>query len=275
MSHTIAWINNHWIINNETNLSIRDRGVTLSDGIFETIIILENQPQLLDKHLVRWRETAKSMGMATPPNQSSIEPLINEGLNQISLSNGNAVLRLNWSRGDNNNRGINLSNENRKISSHKFWFEISEYEPHFKPIKTMISANEQRNAKSLLSHYKTFSYIQSIQARREANLVGYDDALLISTNNEMCCGTTANIIIKRNGKWLTPRIESGCLPGVMRQQGLNIGLIQEAKIAKEPDVNDQWLLINSLGCQSITKINNINLKEYQDVENIWRFLLRN
>ena len=83
---------------------------------------------------------------------------------------------------------------------HKFWFEINEYIPDFEPITTMISINEQRNAGSQLSQCKTFSYIQSIQARRESNLAGYDDALLLSTNNEISCGTTANIFIHRRNQ---------------------------------------------------------------------------
>lgn len=275
ISQQIAWIDGHWITNSEIKLSIIDRGVTLSDGIFETIVILKNKPQLLEEHLKRLKKNAHLIGMAAPPGKLFLEPLINKGLAKILLSNGNGVMRINWSRGDNNNRGINLSNENLKSSSHKFWFEINEYSPNFHPITTMISVHEKRNANSLLSQCKTFSYIQSIQARRESKLAGFEDALLLSTNNEMCCGTTANIIIKRKNKWLTPRIESGCLPGIMRQQGLRIGLLKEAKIEKEPEADDQWLLINSLGCQSITRVNTIHLEEYKETESLWRLLLNN
>ncbi len=263
MPNKIAWIDNTWINNREIQLSIMDRGVTLSDGIFETILILGNKPQLLDSHLRRWKQTAQIIGMKNPPDKLFLEPLINEGLSKISLSKGNGVLRLNWSRGSNEQRGINISSKPLETSSHKFWCEINEYDLNFKPLKTMISINERRNPNSQLSQCKTFSYIQSIQARRESHLAGYDDALLISTNGEMSCGTTANLIIKRNNQWLTPRIESGCLPGVMRQQGLNAGILKEAKIAAEPEINDQWLLINSLSCHSITKVNYIKLKEYE------------
>ena len=91
----------------------------------------------------------------------------------------------------------------------------------------------------------------------------------------MCCGSTANIIIKRGNLWLTPRKESGCLPGIMRQQGLNIGLIEEAKISAEPQINDQWLLINSIGCQPIIKVNSMCLKEYEGAKSRWQLLLRN
>ncbi len=275
MSKKIIWIDGNWMTGSEIKLSIIDRGITLCDGIFETILILDNEPQLLEEHLVRWKRTAKLIGMAIPPDKLFLEPLINESLMKVSLFNGNGVLRLNWSRGDNNSRGINLLNGRSNLTSHRFWFEINEYIPNFQPIKTMISINEKRNANSLLSQCKTFSYIQSILARRESNLAGYDDALLISTNGEMSCGTTANLIIKRNNKWLTPRIESGCLPGIMRQQGLNTGLIKEAKIAEEPEINDQWLLVNSLGCQPITKVNNTNLRQYEKAKDLWRLLLQN
>ncbi len=124
-----------------------------------------------------------------------------------------------------------------------------------------------------MSQYKTFNYLQSIQARQESNLSGYDDAILLSTTGEVCCGATSNLIIHRKEEWLTPRIESGCLPGIMRQQGLNHGLLKEAKISLEPQPDDHWILINSLSCHSITKLDHIFLKEYEKTEMLWKSLL--
>ena len=96
---------------------------------------------------------------------------------------------------------------------------------------------------------------------------------MLSTLGEVCCGTTANIIVKRQKDWLTPRLTSGCLPGIMRQQGINQGLLKETEIAAEIKPEDQWLLINSLSCKPIIQINQQSLKPLPDPEALWRSLL--
>ncbi|AAQ00901.1 MULTISPECIES: aminotransferase class IV [Prochlorococcus] len=274
LDNQISWINGHWIKHNEPQLPINDRGLTLSDGIFETILIMNNQPILLNAHLDRWNESAILLGMAKPPTKDHILSLIKEAINKNPLAQGSAVLRLNWSRGDNNGRGIKLSSANAKSSSHRFWLTLRAYKPSFKPITTMISKLEQRNANSKINQCKTFAYTQSIQARREANIAGFDDALLLSTNGEIACGTTSNLIVKRRDKWLTPHISSGCLPGIMRQQGLNSGILKEAKISPEPEPKDQWLLINSLSCHSIIKVNTKSFEEYEASKILWTSLTK-
>ena len=269
----ICWIDGHWIKNDQIKLSTNDRGINFGDGIFETIVILNKKPQLLEAHLNRWNESARQLGMASPPNQDSLIPLINEAISQISLPQGNGALRINWSRGNNINRGINISNKKYADHCHIFWLELNEYHPSFEPISTSISRYEKRNADSRLSKYKTFNYLQSIQARYESNLAGYDDSILLSTNGEVSCGATSNVLIKREEEWLTPRIESGCLPGIMRQKGLDNGLFKEAKISPKPENNDHWLLINSLSCHCIRKLNDVFLQEYKETEMLWKSLL--
>ncbi len=269
----ISWIDHQWFVNEEIKLPIIDRGLALCDGIFETILIYDSKPQLLDAHLHRWQKSAKDLGMALPPPKSTIVPLLEEALVRATLKNGLGSLRLNWSRGNNDTRGIDFPHANDTQPLHKFWLEINNYHQSFSPLTTKISHKEKRNADSKLSQHKTFAYLQSIQARYEANLGGYNEALLLSTNGEICCGTTANLIILRKNEWLTPRSESGCLPGIMRQQGLKLGIFKEAKILPKPERNDQWLLINSLSCHSLIQVNTVHLKEYHDAEILWRSLL--
>ena len=88
----------------------------------------------------------------------------------------------------------------------------------------------------------------------------------------MSCGATSNLVVKRQNKWLTPRLGSGCLPGIMRQRGIDTGLFYEAEIGPEPKSEDNWLLINSLSCHSISKINTNSLKIYKEVELLWKSL---
>ena len=268
----IGWVNGQWGNIHELSIPLQDRGLNHADGIFETILIWEGKPQLLEAHIKRWEKGAALLGMAAPPQQQWIEQLIQEAVKRSYCNHKSEALRVNWSRGNEPNRGIDIIAEEPDPSTHRFWLELSPISPKFQAISTFISMKERRNASSQLNHCKTFGYGQSIQARREARLAGYDDALLKSTNGELSCGTTSNLIIKRNNEFLTPRLESGCLPGIMREKGLESGLFKEAEIDAKPQNHDEWLLINSLSCHPIIKVNQSPLNEYSEPAQLWRSL---
>ena len=266
----LGWIDGHWGIFKDLKLPINDRGLNFADGIFETILILNGTPQLLNEHLHRWEKSANILGMNPPPSKEWLSSLIEDGIKRSKLNNKNGVIRLNWTRGVSNERGIDIS----KTSLHNFWLEIDSYQPNFETISTIISQTERRNSFSKLSSCKTFSYSQAIQARIEAKNAGYDDALLLNINGDICCGTTANILVKRNNKWLTPSLNSGCLPGIMRQQGINLNIIKEDHIEATPEDDDEWFLINSLSCRPIQKLNHKKLNIKTNPQDFWLKLLR-
>ena len=265
----IGWLDGHWGSLKELKVPLADRSLNYGDGIFETILISNGKAQLLRHHFNRWQNSALKLGMAQPPKEEIINQLINEGIKKCSLENSNGAIRLNWSRGYIATRGINFPIKKADPSNHRFWLEINNLEPCFKPVSTMISLHEKRNAESNLNLHKTFAYGQSIQARKEAQEAGFDEALLQSTSGEICCGAVANLIIKRNNKFLTPRLESGCLPGIMRQQGLNKGLIEEVELEPTPHENDKWLLVNSLSCKPIFRVNNTSLQIDENSKKFW------
>ncbi len=273
ISHGIAWINGIWGNPKDLTICIQNQVVKLGDGIFETILVLNGQPKLLTSHLNRWDHSASLLNMAKPPDKQWLKPLIKEAIERAKLQGKNGILRLNWSRGNSSEHGIANHIKRPDHSSNNFWLELNPGEPYFNPILAMISCHEQRNANSRVSHCKHFGYSQSIQARYEANNSGYDEALLKSTTGEICCGATANLLVNRNGQWLTPRLKSGCLPGIMRQQGLEKGLFKETKLSPEPQAEDQWLLINSLSCRSIVKLNQYSLRPYTNPKSLWESLI--
>ncbi|KGG13728.1 MULTISPECIES: aminotransferase class IV [Prochlorococcus] len=269
---SIGWINGNWGLPHDLKISINDRGLNFSDGIFETIYVENGHLVLLTEHFNRLTKNAKLLGMETPPQLESLQKILHEGIEKCCLKNNSGSIRLNWSRGENTSRGIDLHQSKRKELTSQLWIEINQIKPNFNPVSTMISQYEKRNASSVLSQCKTLNYIQSIQARREAQEAGFHDALLVSTTDEICCGTTSNIIVKRRNQFLTPRLESGCLAGVMRAQALKKGIIQEAKLSIDPEEDDEWLLINSLSCRAISRINKIPTKLFTDPESFWRSL---
>jgi len=283
LAQPIAWIGDpsqpaergQWGRPNQLGLPLDDRGLTLADGLFETVLVEQGQARLLEAHLERWRRSAALLGMEPPPNRQGLEPLIAATLAR-SQAGGRALdgaLRLNWSRGSAPGRGIDLPAEGEPPLPHRFWLQFTPLQPSFRPVTVWISQLERRQATSLLSQCKTFAYGQAIQARREARSAGAEEALLLGTGGELCCGATANLLVCRGGTWLTPPLASGCLPGVMRGRALELGLVREATLdpglllqpaddsghhPSKDSVKDSVsaaLLLNSLGCRPIRAVN--------------------
>jgi len=275
----IAWINDpdpqgQWGSPDKLTLPVNERGLLLADGLFETVLILDGQPHLLAEHLGRWHHGAALLGLARPPGNATVGPLIHEAISRSGISCG--ALRLNWSRGS-GGRGIAIPQADAEESKrgHRFWLQLSPHQPNFGPARVIVSPTERRCASSVLSQCKTFAYGPSIQARRQAQAAGADDALLRSSTGELCCGTTANLMVRSDSGWITPPLSSGCLPGIMRQRALDLGVAKEQTIALTSLMASSGaLLINSLGCRAISHLGPTALAIAPDAEALWCGLLQ-
>ena len=278
----IAWINDpgphgQWGSPNDLSLPINERGLLLADGLFETVLILDGQPRLLADHLDRWHHSAALLGLAKPPDEATVEPLIHGAISRSGISCG--ALRLNWSRGS-TGRGIAIppAEASEASRAHRFWLQLSPHQPNFDPVRVIVSPTERRCATSVLSHCKTFAYGPSIQARRQAQAAGADDALLPSSCGELSCGTTTNLMVRSGSGsgtgWITPPLSSGCLPGIMRHRALVLGVAREQTIDETALMGSSGaLLINSLGCRAISHLGPRALPIAPDAEALWRSLL--
>lgn len=273
----LAWLGDSqgqgcWGSPDHLALPLRDRGLLLADGLFETVLVEADQAWLLEDHLGRWQHSAELLGLPLPPGAAIVNPLASEAIRRSGIRSG--ALRLNWSRGGGAGdcRGIDLAGNDEP----RFWLQLSAIEPCFAPVRVIVSPTETRSATSLLSRCKTFAYGPSIQARRQARAAGADDSLLASSAGGLCCGTTANLLVCRDGGWLTPPLGSGCLPGVMRQRALERGLVAEAPVGEQDLLSGEgaWL-INSLSCRPISHLGVAPLARHRwQPESFWRQLLQ-
>ena len=278
----IAWINSgdggRWTAPDALALPADARGLLLAEGVFETVLLLEGHPQLLEAHLLRWQNGAAVLGLAPPPTAAHIEPLVRQAVDRSGIDTG--ALRLNWCRGS-GPRGLTPTGSDD--SAALFWLQLSAMAPSFEPLTVIISPSEQRQATSLLSHCKSFGYGSALIARRQASAAGADDALLTSSAGGLCCGTAANLLIQGDDSWLTPPLSSGCLPGIMRRQAIARGLARECPITgADLLASPGAVLLNSLGCRPIradddgngsTRVGPRATVSPEQAEQLWRQLL--
>jgi para-aminobenzoate synthetase / 4-amino-4-deoxychorismate lyase len=68
-------------------------------------------------------------------------------------------------------------------------------------------------------------YERRIQRHPEA-----DDVILVNTRGEITESTIANVVVRLDGRWWTPPLDTGCLPGVYRAVLLDEGKLAERTI---------------------------------------------
>lgn len=277
----IAWIDDprgegRWAAPAELTIPLDDRGLLLGEGLFETVLVEEGQPRLLEEHLERWREGADLLGLAPPPGRERVERLLAEAVARSGIVSG--ALRLNWSGGSGGpgQRGLEVRRAPEEGPRERFWLQLTAGEPCFDPVRVVVSRWERRQGGSRLSRCKTFSYASQILARREARLAGVEEALLLGSDGNLSCGAAANLLVRLEGAWFTPPLASGCLPGIMRAKALAQGWLQERDVP--PGKWEQWeggFLINSLGCRAVLECEGERLKGARTLgaEEIWRSLL--
>lgn len=273
MKGSIGWYKNQWLDINNIFISATDRGLKFGDGIFETILIKHNKPILFDEHIKRLEKSSKILNINLKLNKLNLKRIINEGIAKLSLKDNEfGSVRLNYSRGTNKGRSLKINSTSITNSVDNLWLEFYQIQPDFAPISVYISQQEKRNEFSLISKCKTFSYNQSIQVLLEANQKSFDDSILLNTSGELCCGSSFNLLIKRNTHWITPRKESGCLEGIMVEKALKLKIAKEQLIFPEFQEDDIIVAINSLSCRQINKVNDLKLRSTFDPIYFWKLL---
>jgi len=273
MTGSIGWHKNQWLEIDNIFISATDRGLKFGDGIFETILIKNNQPILFDEHIKRLEKSSRILNINLKLNKLSLKRLINEGITKLSLKDHElGSVRLNYSRGTNKGRSLKLNSTSITNSLDNLWLEFYQIKPDFSPISVYISQKEKRNEFSLISKCKTFSYNQAIQLLLEANQKSFDDSILLNTSGELCCGSAFNLLIKRNTHWITPRKASGCLEGIMVEKALKLKIVKEELIFPEFQEDDIIIAINSLSCRQINKVNDLKLRSSFDPIYFWELL---
>jgi branched-chain amino acid aminotransferase len=187
-------------------LSALDHGVTVGDGVFETVKIVEDRPFALSRHLARLCASADGLGLPAPEGDL-IRDAIGEVLRGLHLPLGR--LRLTWTA------GIAPLGSGRGVGPGTLAVIVDEMSP---PDSSTAIATVPwvRNDRSAIAGLKTTSYAENVVALAYAQERGGTEAVFANTHGQLCEGTGSNIFIVLDGALLTPPLAAGCLAGISR-----------------------------------------------------------
>ena len=199
-------------------LSPLDRGFSLADGVFETMVAVGDRVFRLDDHLARLLEGASVLELPLPTPRD-LAWAVRETLRRNGLPR--SVARLTATRGVDSGRGLATPAQSTPTVVVRVTpRQRLEDESGGRSIKV---ASLRRNETSPVSRIKSLAYTEGIVARLEAQRAGADDALLLNTQGNVACATSSNIFLVRSDRAVvTPPTSDGALPGIARRTVLEL-----------------------------------------------------
>jgi branched-chain amino acid aminotransferase len=110
-------------------------------------------------------------------------------------------------------------------------------------IRTKVSSFQRHHINVSLAKAKmSGQYTNSVLAKREAKLAGYDEAILLDTQGYVSEGSGENIFVARKGVLYTPDLASSILEGITRDTVLAIARELDIPVVEGRITRDQlWL----------------------------------
>ncbi len=221
----IVYFNGAFLPADAAPLSLSDRGLTLGDGIFDTLLARDGAPVEAQAHESRFLRHAAVLGIPCPPVAFGVA--IPALLSANGFTAGRHAIRTTLTRGP-SARGLACPDKPEPT----LIIRAAPAPEMAAPLSAIVSQTVRRNEGSPLSRIKSLNYGDNIMALREARERGAGEAVLLNNRGMACCGTASNLFVLLDGQWLTPPPEDGVLDGIMRSRFLNTGLVEEASVTQ-------------------------------------------
>lgn len=200
------WVNGALVDPGTPVLHADDHGITVGDGVFETVKVVDGQPFALRRHLRRLVASAAGLGIEVDLDR--VRAAIAEVL--AAESRPRVRLRVTVTGGPSpfaTDRGPGAPTLIVATAALTDWPATAD----------VVVVPWTRNERSATAGLKTTSYAENVVALRYAHEHGAAEAILANTVGQLCEGTGSNVFVGVDGRLATPPAEAGCLAGITRE----------------------------------------------------------
>lgn len=252
MADPVVWLDGALVPEQEARISVFDHGVTVGDGVFETLRATAGVPFAPRRHLDRLRRSAAGLGLDVPCGDDELRAAIDAVLASHDLPMARVRITLTGGR--------SLLGSDRGGATPTVIIAVGPLaQPE--PSTAVCVVPWVRNERGAMAGIKTTSYAENVVALAYAKERGCTEAVLANTVGMLAEGTGSNVFCVVGGRLVTPPLSAGCLAGVTRD------LVIEATGAIEEDVPmDRFLaadevFLTSTGryVQAVDRIDDRNL----------------
>jgi branched-chain amino acid aminotransferase len=206
----------------DARVSAFDHGVTVGDGVFETIKVVDGTPLALTRHLHRLTRSCDFLGLATPDSSSLKDAVSSVIASQVEAARLGR-LRITVTA------GLGPLGSDRGAGEGTTIVALAPMDP-WPATTSAIVVPWVRNERSAVVGAKTTSYAENVVALRWAHERGFSEGLFMNSVGNLSEGTGTNVFVVINGQVVTPGLDSGCLAGITRELILDWGMAVEGEL---------------------------------------------
>ncbi|MDH6114232.1 branched-chain amino acid aminotransferase [Kitasatospora sp. MAP12-15] len=203
----MIWLNGSLVDEARAEISVLDHGLTVGDGVFETVKSVAGRPFALTRHLDRLVRSATGLGLPAPDLDQ-----VRAGVAAVLAANPMPLgrLRITYTGG--------LAPLGSERGDAPPTLVIALGSAAERPDSTAVAtAPWTRNEHSAVAGLKTTSYAENVVALAHARRQGATETLFANSAGQLCEGTGSNVFVVLDGRLLTPPLASGCLAGITRE----------------------------------------------------------
>lgn len=212
-----------------------DSGYFFARGVFETILV-KDKTIFLEEHINRLNNGINTLGIGELVEVEDINNIIKD------FDIRNCALK------------IVVTEKNIVLETREIIYKSGDYLRGF----SLKVASTIRNSTSKLTYIKSMNYLENLLEREDALKEGYNEVVFLNEKGYVCEGSLSNIFIVKNGIMFTPKVNSGLLPGVVRDYIIKKYNVVEKEITLDEVMNaDEIFITNSLlGIMGVSKFEN-------------------
>jgi branched-chain amino acid aminotransferase len=218
-----TWVDGRLVEDRDAVVSAFDHGLTVGDGVFETVKVVDGVPFALGRHLDRLAWSASGLGLPEP-DLEEVGKACATVVAQAPLFRHR--LRITYTG------GISPLGSGRGGAKPTLLVALAPLDPW--PETTNVAVVPwPRNERGAVAGLKTTSYAENVVALAHAQRFGAGEALFADSQGRLCEGTGSNVFVVIGGEVVTPALATGCLAGVTRALVLEWTDAEEAELPVE------------------------------------------
>ena len=223
-----SWVNGVAVASDGAAVSVRDRGLMLGDGVFETMRV--HGGRIFREHHHRLRLMASLSILRFPPI-GDVSPWLKEATRALGTIDGTIRLTV--------TRGVSSAGWKAPVDARPTVIITAAPLPPFpaaiyeRGLSVRIAAG-RRNEHAITAGAKTIAYADSVVALIDAQAAGADDALFLDTEGHLSEATASNLFLCRGGDLFTPPGSCGALPGITRRTIMEIAVSSGLTVREQP-----------------------------------------
>ncbi|HEY6266122.1 MAG TPA: aminotransferase class IV [Candidatus Acidoferrum sp.] len=208
MIHSHIFHNETLLPIEKVRLSPAQAGLICGWGIFTTLRISKGEAFAYERHWCRLEKDAAATRIPMSYTAAKVRVHLHEVIRANQVAEGCARVYLVY-----NTVGYWQSDEKQpQVDLIIYTAPL----PEHREIVRLAIREHGRHAASPLAGVKTTSWLNNVWAVAEATKEGFDEVVMLNERGEVAECTSANIFVVKDGKILTPPLNSGCLEGVTR-----------------------------------------------------------